>query len=194
MNPNLTEYIKRYINISETEIELFQSYLRPIKLNKKEFLLKEGQICKSRYFISKGCIRLYYIDNKGNEQIIHFGIDNWWITDYESLINKIPSKLYIQATENTELLELSQKFFDELCLKLPKTERLFRIIMEKTFIASQKRIEYMFSQSGEEIFKHFIAANPQFTQRVPQYMIASYLGITPEFVSKIKAKKGSFIS
>jgi len=189
MNPNLIEYIKRYVSISETEIDLFKLYLNTRTFKKKEFLLKEGQICKSRYFITKGCIRLYYIDNKGNEQIIHFGIDNWWITDYESLINKIPSKLYIQATESTELLELPQEKFDELCQKLPQTERLFRKIMEKTYIASQKRIEYMFSQSGEELFNNFIATNPEFVQRVPQYMIASYLGMSPEFVSKIKAKK-----
>lgn len=189
MNSNLIEYIKRYVNVSETEIDLFKSFLKPIILKKKDFLLKEGQTCKSRYFITKGCIRLYYINDKGNEQIIHFGIDNWWITDYESLINKTPSKFYIQAIENTELLELSHEKFDELCQKLPQTERLFRKIMEKTYIASQKRIEYMFSLSGEELFNNFISTNNQFTQRVPQYMIASYLGMSPEFVSKIKAKR-----
>ena len=189
MNQNLTEYIRRYISISEAEIELFQSYLKPKKLKKKEFLLKEGEICKSRYYITKGCIRLYYIDNKGNEQIIHFGIDDWWITDYESLINETSSELYIQATENTELLELPQKAFDELCHMLPSVERLFRKIMEKTYIAIHKRVTYMFSLSGEELFKTFISANPDFAQRVPQYMIASYLGMSPEFVSKIKAKK-----
>ena len=105
------------------------------------------------------------------------------------MINKIPSKLYIQATENTELLVLPQEKFDELCQKVPQTERLFRIIMEKSYIASQKRISYMFSLSGEELFNDFISTNPYFTQRVPQYMIASYLGMTPEFVSKIKAIK-----
>ncbi len=189
MNPDLIKYINRYIQFSETEIDLFNSYLRPKTLKKKEFLLKEGQLCKSRYFITKGCIRLYYIDHKANEQIIHFGIDNWWITDYESLINKIPSKLCIQATENTKILELPQETFDELCFKLPKIERLFRIIMEKTYIASQKRLEYMFSLTGEELYHKFIASNPEFIQRVPQYMIASFLGMTPEFVSKIRANK-----
>lgn len=189
MNPNLIEYIKRYISISETEIDVFQSYLKPKKLKKKDFLLKEGQYCKSRYFITKGCIRLFYIDQKGNEQIIHFGIDNWWITDYESLTNEIPSKLYIQAIENTEILELSQDDFERLSVVLPKTERLFRIIMEKTYIAIQRRIEYMYSKSGKELFDIFISSNPEFTQRVPQYMIASYLGMSPEFISKIKSKK-----
>lgn len=189
MNINLCEYIERYVSFSETEIDIFSSYLKTKKLKKKEFLLKEGQTCKSRYFITKGCVRLFYIDNKGNEQIIHFAIDNWWVTDYESLINKTSSKLYIQATENTELIELPQEKFNELCQKLPHTERLFRKIMEKTYIAIQKRIEYMYRLSGEELFNTFISVNPEFTQRVPQYMIASYLGMTPEFVSKIRKKK-----
>lgn len=188
MNPNLIEYIRRYVSISETEINIFQSYLKPKRIQKKEFLLKAGQFCKSRYFITKGCVRLFYIDNKGNEQIIHFGIDNWWITDYESLINNKPSTLNIQAIENTELLELPQETFDELCHKVPQTERLFRKIMEKTYIAIQKRIEYIYSLKGEDQFQLFISANPEFAQRVPQYMIASYLGMSPEFVSKIRAK------
>ncbi len=189
MNPNLIDYIRRYIEISEVEIDIFQTYLKPVKLNKKAYLLKTNKICKARYFIIAGCLRLYYIDLKGNEQILHFGIDNWWITDYESLINQTPSKLYIQATENTELLELDQESFEELCIKLPKIERLFRIIMEKTYIASQKRITYMFSLSGEEMYYKFVTENPEFAQRVPQYMIASMLGMTPEFISKIRAKR-----
>lgn len=187
MNKNLSVYINRYVSFTEEELEIFQSYLIPKTVRKKEFILKEGNYCTSRYFIAKGCVRLFYIDKKGNEQIIHFGIDNWWITEYESLINKDPSKVFIQALEPTELLELSEDSFEELCKKVPKTEQLFRKIMEKTYIAAQKRIEYIFSLNGEEQFQLFVNANPEFTQRVPQYMIASYLGMSPEFVSKVKA-------
>ena len=96
MNPNLIEYIGRYISISETEINVFQSYLKPKKIQKKEFLLKEGKVCNSRYFITKGCVRLFYIDNKGNEQIIHFGIENWWITDYESRLSSKVDMCYLR--------------------------------------------------------------------------------------------------
>lgn len=191
MNPNLTKYIKRYVSISESENDIFQSYLKVKSLKKKAFLLEAGQFCKSRYFVAKGCIRLYYINDKGNEQITHFGIDNWWITDYESLVNETPSKLYIQAIEDTELLELPQEKFEELCKKVPQIECLFRKIMEKTYIALQKRMEYISSLKGEEQFKIFITANPEFMQRVPQYMIASYLGMSPEFVSTIRAKMKS---
>lgn len=189
MNSNLIDYIKRYVDFSTEEVEIFNSFLKPKSINKKEYLLKEGQACKSRYFITKGCIRLFYINEKGNEQIIHFGIEDWRITDYESLVNKIPSKLYIQAIEHTELLELPESSFDELCSKIPKVDRLFRKIMEKTYIASQKRIEYINNLSGEEFLETFISSNPIFSQRVPQYMIASYLGMSPEFVSKVRGKK-----
>ncbi|UTW64518.1 Crp/Fnr family transcriptional regulator [bacterium SCSIO 12741] len=189
MNEQLLDYVRRYVSISEVEFQIFESYLKPVQVQKKGFLLRAGNYCRSRYFITKGCVRLFYIDNKGNEQIIHFGIDQWWISDYESLINNKPSTLFIQALEPTEILELPQKGFEELCEKVPQTERLFRKIMERTFVATQKRIEFIYSLNGEEQLQLFMNSNPKFTQRVPQYMIASYLGMSPEFVSKIKAKK-----
>ncbi len=188
MNSNLTNYLRKYITISDSEIELFQSHLTTKTIGKKEYLLKEGKTCTSRYFITKGYFRHFYIDNKSNEQIIHFGIENWWITDYASLVNKTPSKMYIQALENAEYLELSQESLENLYLKLPKIERFFRIIMEKTYIASQQRIEFMFSLSGKQLYEKFTHSNPEFSKRVPQYMLASYLGVSPEFISKIKSK------
>lgn len=189
MNPNLSAYIRRYIEISEAEDVVFQSFLKTKSFKKKEYLLKGGQICKSRYFIKKGCLRLFYIDPKGNEQIIHFGIENWWITDYDSLINKQPSKIYIQALEDTEVLILEESVFESLMQKIPQTERLFRKIMEKSYVALQRRFEYSLSLSGEDFYETFIAANSSFAQRIPQYMLASYLGFTPEFVSKLRGKK-----
>ena len=189
MHPDLAAYIRRYIQLSDEEFDLFLQHLKPKTVSKKDFLLRAGETCKSRYFITKGCLRLYYIDQKDNEQIIHFGIDNWWISDYQSLINQQPSNLYIQALENTQLLELHNDSFERLSAKLPKTERLFRIIMEKTYVAIQQRMEYMFSMSGEELYNYFVDHNKAFAQRVPQYMIASYLGMTPEFVSKVRRKK-----
>lgn len=189
MNKNLAEYIKRYVDLSDEELKTFNSFLKPKSYAKKEYILEEGQICRARYYIKKGCIRMYYIDQKANEQIIHFGVDNWWLTDYNSLTKQVPSKYYIQATEDTEILELPEKHFDELCHQIPKTERLFRKIMENVFIACQNRMEFTFSLSGEALYHHFLDSNIAFAQRVPQYMIASYLGMSPEFVSKVKHKK-----
>lgn len=189
MNIHLTQYIRRYVDWSDQNDREFQGVLSSINLKKKEFILKPGQSCSSRYFITKGLVRLYYIDRKGNEQIIHFAIDHWWITDYDSLINQKPSKLYIQALEDTELLVLQQDDFNDLTTRIPTVDRLFRQIMEKTFIAAQKRLEFIFSLPGEEQYHLFVNSNPDFVQRVPQYMIASYLGMTPEFISKIRKNK-----
>lgn len=189
IDPNLAEYIKRYISISDEELTLVASFLTPKKLKKKEYLLQEGRICHSRYFVTKGCFRVYYLDPKGVEQIVHFGLEYWWITDYNSLIAQCPSVMNIQAIEDAEVLVLNEEKLEELCAKLPKIERFFRKIMEKTYMAIQKRMEYMFSMSGEEMYDVFVTANPEFARRVPQYMLASYLGFTPEFLSKMKAKK-----
>lgn len=189
MHQNLVAYIHRYVEMSDIEIELFDRYLVKRKILKKEHLFEtKKEACTSKYFIVKGCVRLYYFDEKGNEQIIHFGIENWWINDYESFANQLPAKLHAQALEDTELLELTTEAFDQLCIELPKIERLFRIIMEKTVVAFHNRIAYMLSSSGEEVYTIFVEANPEFCQRVPQYMIASYLGMTPEFVSKVRSR------
>ena len=186
MNTALSTYIKRYIDLTEEEDALFQSVLTPKKLKKKAHVFEQGELCGSRYFITKGCMRLYYIDPKGNEQILHFGIENWWITDYDSLLNKAPSTLNLQAIEPAELLVLKEVDLEEIYKQIPALERFFRIIMERTYIAGQRRLEYMFSLSSEELYDHFITANPSFIQRIPQYMLASYLGITPEYLSALR--------
>lgn len=189
MNQDIKSYLKRYIAISDAEMDQFIDCLIPKTIDKKQFLLTEGQVCTSRYFIVKGCIRLFYFDQNGNEQIIHFGIENWWITDYDSLIHKLPSTYNIQAIEPTEVLILEESKFDDLVKKIPQVERLFRKIMEKSYIAMQRRFEYSRNLSGESFYDTFLAENFDFAQRVPQYMLASYLGFTPEFVSKLRGKK-----
>ncbi|WP_411031480.1 Crp/Fnr family transcriptional regulator [Spongiimicrobium sp. 3-5] len=186
MNSHLSAYIRRYIDLTEEEDALFQSYLTPATLKKKEYVLQQGETCKSRYFISQGCIRLYYIDQKGSEQIVHFGVEHWWITDYDSLLSQTPSHLNIQAIEKTELLELKETALIQLYAKIPALERLFRVIMERTYVACQRRLEYMFSLNSEQMYETFITSNPQFAQRIPQYMLASYLGITPEYLSTLR--------
>ncbi|WP_271784977.1 Crp/Fnr family transcriptional regulator [Aquimarina algiphila] len=188
MITDLTQYVRNYIEISDEEMELFYQYLKVIKLKKKAYVLEEGKVCRARYFIIKGCLRSYYIDEKGIEQIMDFAIDKWWYTNYNSLLDQSPSENFIQALEDTVLLELSLDSFEELTTKLPKIDRLFRIIMERTVIANSNRIKYTRVLSGEEMYQVFLKANPQFFQRVPQYMIASYLGLSPEFISKIKKR------
>ena len=185
---SLKEYVQRYINLSEEEYAVFISYLETKSFAPGTQLLAYEERCQSRFYIKKGCVRMYGYTEKGKEQIYHFGIDNWWISNYESLLNDTPSHLVIEAIELTEVYCLTLDKFEQLCQQLPKTERLFRMVMERAYMAFQKRLEFLFSLSSEEQYRHFIEVNAAFTQRVPQYMLASYLGVTPEFISKIRSK------
>ena len=134
-------------------------------------------------------MRLYFINRNGQEQITQFGIENWWITDYNSLETGHASNYYIQAIEDSELISINKKAYEELLLNVPKMERYFRIILQKTHSANMRRFEYIRDQTDEERYKHFIGLYPAFVQRIPQYMLASYLGFTPQFLSKIRGKK-----
>ena len=134
-------------------------------------------------------MRLYFVNRNGQELITQFGIENWWITDYSSLETSQPSNYYIQAIEDTELVSISKKAYEELLLNVPKMERYFRVILQKTHTANMRRFEYIRDQTDEERYQHFIGLYPGFVQRIPQYMLASYLGFTPQFLSKIRGRK-----
>lgn len=189
MYPELFNHIKRYIILTEEEEKALYGYLDYKKIKKKEMLLEAGKICKGNYFVIKGCLRQYYLNRKLNEQIIQFGIENWWIADHDSLLNNQPSVTNIQALEETELLLLPEKTRPEVFKQIPALESYFRIMMQKSFVASQRRIGYIFNLSDEERYRHFSGLFPEFMQRVPQYMLASYLGFTPQFLSRLRAKK-----
>ncbi|MCE7995691.1 MAG: Crp/Fnr family transcriptional regulator [Roseivirga sp.] len=185
----LKSYTDRYVKLSEEESEALWNALTYRKIARKEYLLEPGQTCKSQYFILEGCFRTYYIDQKGNEQIMHFAIEHWWMTDYDSLNNQQPSEMFIQALEPAVILQIDLDALNNLFDQYPKIDRLFRIIAEKTFIAAQRRLQHMLSLRREEMLDTFQAGSFSFSDRVPQYMIASYLGFTPEFLSMIRAKK-----
>ncbi|EOR94222.1 cAMP-binding protein [Arcticibacter svalbardensis MN12-7] len=185
----LLNHIKRYVPLQPEEGQFLCERLKPIKLNKKEFLLEPGKICQGNYFVVQGCLRQYFINKKLNEQILHFGIENWWIADQDSLLYQKPSSCYIQAIEESELLLLSESNRIILFNEVPKIESYFRMILQRALVASQHRVELMFTMTEEEIYRHFAARYPDFIQRVPQYMLASYLGFTPQFMSRLRAKK-----
>ena len=188
MNP-LVQHIQKFIALREGEAELLLAYFEREDFKKKELLLKEGQIANKQYFILKGCIRFYINNAKGVEQTMQFGIENWWITDYLSFQYQTPTYFYIQAIENIEVLSIDRKSFDELLERIPKLEKYFRLVIQKSFGASQVRIRYLFTMSAEERFRQMNEMFPEFVQRVPQYMIASYLDFSAEFMSKIRAGK-----
>lgn len=185
----IVTHINKHINLTKEETDLLLSSIEVKELKKKEYLLEAEQVCYENYFVADGCLRMYLMTDKGTEQVIQFAIEDWWMTDYVSFKSVNPSGFYIQAVENTRVFAISKKVQDELFEKIPQLERYFRIVLEKAYSAQLTRIHYIFNLSGEEQYHMMNNKHPEFVQRVPQYMLASYLGITPEFLSKLRAKK-----
>jgi len=189
MHQPLFNHINKFVTLSEGEQEILVPFLQSSSFKKKAFLLEQGQTCRMNYFVVKGCLRLYFIDVKGTEQTTQFAIENWWISDFSSFLFQQPSDFFIQAAEITEVIAITNQDYEKLLEKVPKLEKYFRLIFQKLHQASQIRIKYLYSQTAEERYTNFNKLFPAFVQRVPQYMLASYLGFTPEFLSKIRAKK-----
>ena len=180
--------ISRHIRLDKTETEFFISLLQQKKLKRKEFLLREGEICKTENFIIKGCLRTYTIDDNGFEHIVMFGIDDWWVGALYSFLTGTPSQFNIDALDDTEILQISKPDLDILYERVPKFERFFRLIIQNAFIAQQNRINQNLSFTAEQRYLEFIKKYPLFEQRIPQKYVASYLGMTPVFLSMLRRK------
>ncbi|MEO7312056.1 MAG: Crp/Fnr family transcriptional regulator [Chitinophagaceae bacterium] len=185
----LFDHIQKFVSLNAEDLELLAQYITVKTIAKKEVILNEGQRCDAQYFIVKGCVRIFTITENGTEQITHFGIENWWVSDYLSLEAKSPSHFFIQAVEASTIVVLNRVLQDELFIKLPQLERYFRMVAQKALGASMMRIYYLYLQTAEERYRHFANSFPEFIQWIPQYMLASYLGFTPEFLSKVRGKK-----
>ena len=189
MYPNFINHIRKYVDLDDHSVALLLNFVTPLKLKRREFLLKEGQICNSLYFVEKGCLRMYFIDGKLNEQITQFALEHWWMADHFSFIDNKPSPYFIQTVEKSEILAISNSSFEAMLREIPAMERYFRMVMQRALAASQLRQKYMYEMSKEEFYQLFCDSFPEFVQRVPQYMIASYLGLTPQYVSELRKKK-----
>lgn len=188
MKDQFKNHISRYVEFNDAEIDEIFSKLTQKIFKKKDYLLKEGQICKNNYFIISGLVRSFYIDNKGNEKITQFALENWWVTNMESYIKDVPSYLSIQAIEKTTVLIFGKEELDRLFKTIPKLERFFRMITENMLIAIQRRNDIYLQMKSKDRYDDLISNFPVFAQRVPQYMIASYLEITPEYLSELRRK------
>ncbi|MFD2939981.1 Crp/Fnr family transcriptional regulator [Flavobacterium notoginsengisoli] len=185
----ILNHIQKFIHLKASEIDLLESCLSTTQIIRKDHVLEEGQICNTMYFIVKGCMRQYIINPRGTEQTLQFGVENWWITDYLSYHNHTPSHFYIQAVETTEVIAIEKSVLESILIQVPSLEKYFRIVAQKAFGAAQMRIKFLFTMSAEERYNHFKNQQPDFVQRVPQYMLASYLDFSAEFMSKIRAGK-----
>ena len=188
MYETLIKYLRNHAitALSEPAIEAITSLFVPKKLRKKQYFLQEGEVCKYFAFIVKGAMRQYTVDDKGIAHIVHLGIENWWVGDIESWVMLTPSNYYIEAWENTELLLITRADFLILANQCPAFNELIRLLDERNHIATQKRITSSISLTADKRYADFVDSHPDFLQRFPQHIIASYLGITKDTLSRVR--------
>lgn len=184
LHARLTEVI----SLTDNEFAFCKTLFLPKKLRKKQYLLQDGDVCKYTAFVEKGMLRTYTIDEKGNEPILQFSMEGWWIADLYSFFTKEASQYNIEAIEDCELLLITQPSWEILLEKIPTLERYFRILVQNNLIATQRRLMGAMSETAEEKYTKLINNFPGCLQRVPQHMIASYLGITRETLSRIRSQ------
>lgn len=189
MSQNLKNHIEKFVGIGEQDFAKILTYFTVIDVAKKQNLLVEGKTCKCNYFVSAGCLRLFFINEKGVEQTIQFALEDWWLADYTSFSSQEPSDFYIQAVEKSQILALDFLSHEKLLQQFPQMERYFRLVHQRAHAASQFRIKSLYSVSREELYHLFHKRYPGFVQRIPQYLLASFLGFTPEYLSEIRSKR-----
>jgi len=189
MNTDLIlKNVEKHIVLNQRETDFFISILEPATLKKKDLFLKEGVVCKDSAFVIDGAMKSFTVDREGKEHILNFATTGWWISDLYSYFSQKPGILNIEAIADSEVLVLSWKNQRLLYTKVPKFERYFRILVENSLVANQQRLIDNLSSTAEDRYLHFIKKYPTIPSCVPQHNIASYLGITPEFLSKIRAR------
>ncbi len=187
MFEQIDQSVSRYIQLTEEERAIFHSFLKQKKVRKKNFLLQEGEVCDFEAFVLKGCIRSYYINKEGTETILLFAVEGWWVSDLSSFSDQTPSNMFIETVEDCELLLIDYKSKMQLFEKVPKFEKFFRIIVQRSLGVLQKRFYASISQTAEERYIAFTEKYPHIVQRVPQHQIARYIGVSPEFLSKVRS-------
>ena len=180
------DFINKYVTLSDLEAERILERVKLRKYLKGQYVVQQGDVCRYSGFVISGCTRTFYVEDNGEEHIVMFSIENWWASEIGSFVSQEPSDYNVQCIENTELIQLSFEDQEILFKEIPKLERFFRLILEQAFVASQKRIVSSFSLSAKEQYIQFTKQYPEIEKRIPQYMAASYLGISKEFLSKIK--------
>ena len=184
----LIESIKKHIPLDNEESKLLLSFFKQRKMKKKQFLFQEGDICRYSSFVLKGCLRSFGLDENGVEHVFQFAMEGWWINDMQSFNSETPSMMNVDALEDSEILLISKEDAGSLYRQLPKFERYSRLILENAYISHQERIIQSMCFTAMKRYQYFCDKYPSLVQRLPQTQIASYLGITPEFFSKMRSQ------
>lgn len=174
------------VSLTDEEFDFCKTLFQPKKIRKKQYLLQDGDVCKYTAFVEKGILRSYTIDQKGSEHILQFALEGWWLGDLYSFFTGLPSNYNMDALEDSELLLINKPNWDILLERVPKLERFFRILIQNNLIATQRRLIGSFSETAEKKYENLMTSFSDCFQRVPQHMIASYLGITRETLSRIR--------
>lgn len=183
---NIVNHFNKYLSLDREEIEVLTSHITKRNIKRRQFLLQEGDVCKSFTYVQSGCFKMYGVDDKGAEHNLVFAAEDDWISDIGSLHNETPSQLYIEAIEPSVVLQISKGDLWYLYTNYPKFDRNFRVIIENKYIELQNRLLQMFSATAIDRYESFVNQYPNLANRLPNTQIASYLGITAEFLSKIK--------
>lgn len=182
----LISHLRKTITLTNEEAVIVSDSFKERHLEKKEVLLFTGEISSHMQFISEGCLRAYYMDEEAKEHIVQFGIEGWWVNDLYSYLSNTPAKQFVQALEKSTVLQIHRDTLNNLYDEVPAIERFFRLKFEKAYVAFQERTINAMAKTAEDRYLEFRSKYRDIEQRVPQYMVASYLGITPEFLSALR--------
>lgn len=184
----LIDYFNKLLPLDNEEKAFLEEVFKERKIKRRQFILQERDVCKLNTFVVEGCFKMYMVDINGKEHNLQFAIENWWIGDIGSFHTEQPSKLYIEAIENSVILQISKKDQLKLFVDYPKFNRIFRVITENALVSTQRRVLQNISSTAEERYLDFMQRYPHFFNRISNVQIASYLGVTPEFLSTIRKK------
>jgi CRP-like cAMP-binding protein len=185
----IDDYVARCITLSAEELSYFHSILQPFHITKKSWLLREGEISSHEAYVVKGCLRKYCIAEDGTEVVLQFAVEDWWVGDIASFTQQIPSQVYVQALEDSDLLLIGRADKEELFQRVPEFERMFRIMVQRSISVLQERFIATLTEPAADRYQAFLEKYPDIVARVPQHYIASYLGIRPEFLSRIRSRR-----
>ena len=188
MSDLLFEHLTKKINLSKNDFERFLKLTKTVTIEKNEFLIHEGSISKYIAFIISGVLYSYARDEKGDKHVIQIALENNWISDLYSFLSEEPSIYNVHAIENSEIILLSKVNFEKACDTIPMIERYFRILIQNAYVDSQRRVSRIYGNTAEERYLKLFDSNPEIIQSVPQHYIASYLGIKPQSLSRIRKK------
>ena len=185
---SLLLYFDNHLTLADEEKQAVHKYFSEKRIKRKQFILQEGDVCKLNTFVVEGCFRMYMLDDNGKEHNLQFAIENWWIGDIGSFHSEEPSRLYIEAMENSVILQIKKQDQLKLFVDYPKFNQIFRVLAENAMVSLQNRILLNISSTAEERYLNFLKHYPQLFNRISNVQIASYLGVTPEFLSTIRKK------